>query len=109
MQRADLKAAEAQVKAAERALAAARAERLPSASASADYGDIGTAFRAASHLYGLGHAECADLEWRPHGGRYSAGRKPPWRNAGQNSRTLEARLKAKCETPIGTSKQPPVK
>lgn len=41
-QRADLKAAETQVRAAERALAAARAERLPSASASLDYGDIGT-------------------------------------------------------------------
>jgi outer membrane protein TolC len=40
-QRSDLKAAEAQVAAAERALAAARAERLPSASASADYGAIG--------------------------------------------------------------------
>jgi outer membrane protein TolC len=40
-QRADLKAAEAQVRAAERALAAARAERFPSASASADYGEIG--------------------------------------------------------------------
>ncbi len=40
-ERADLKAAEAQVSAAERALAAARAERLPSASANADYGEIG--------------------------------------------------------------------
>jgi outer membrane protein TolC len=40
-ERADLKAAETQVRAAERALAAARAERLPSASASADYGEIG--------------------------------------------------------------------
>jgi outer membrane protein TolC len=40
-QRADLKAAESQVRAAERALAAARAERYPSASASADYGAIG--------------------------------------------------------------------
>jgi outer membrane protein TolC len=40
-QRSDLKAAEAQVAAAERALAAARAERLPSASASADYGANG--------------------------------------------------------------------
>lgn len=40
-QRSDLKAAEAQVRAAERALAAARAERYPSASASADYGEIG--------------------------------------------------------------------
>jgi outer membrane protein TolC len=39
--RADLRAAEAQVRAAERALAAARAERYPSASASADYGEIG--------------------------------------------------------------------
>lgn len=40
--RADLKAAIAQVRAAERALSAARAERLPSASVSADYGVIGT-------------------------------------------------------------------
>jgi outer membrane protein TolC len=41
-QRSDLKAAEAQVRAAERARAAARAERLPSLSVSADYGVIGT-------------------------------------------------------------------
>ncbi len=40
-QRSDLQAAEAQVAAAERTLAAARAERYPSASASADYGEIG--------------------------------------------------------------------
>jgi outer membrane protein TolC len=39
--RADLKAAEAQLRAAERARAAARAERLPSAAFSADYGAIG--------------------------------------------------------------------
>jgi outer membrane protein TolC len=41
MQRPDIKAAEAQIRAAERALAAARAERLPSLSVSADYGVIG--------------------------------------------------------------------
>jgi outer membrane protein TolC len=40
-QRADLKAAEVEVRAAEHALNAARAERYPSLSASADYGDIG--------------------------------------------------------------------
>lgn len=40
-QRPDVQAAKAQVRAAERALAAARAERYPSASVSADYGDIG--------------------------------------------------------------------
>jgi outer membrane protein TolC len=40
-QRADLRAAEAQVRAAERNRAAARAERLPSLSMSADYGAIG--------------------------------------------------------------------
>lgn len=40
-QRDDLKAAEAQVKASDHALAAARAERYPSLSTSADYGDIG--------------------------------------------------------------------
>jgi outer membrane protein TolC len=41
-QRADLKAAEAQVRSAERALTAARDERYPSLSLSADYGVIGT-------------------------------------------------------------------
>jgi outer membrane protein TolC len=41
-QRSDLKAAEAQVRAAERSRSAARAERLPSLSLSADYGAIGT-------------------------------------------------------------------
>jgi outer membrane protein TolC len=41
-QRSDLKAAEAQVRAAERARAAARGERLPSLSLNADYGVIGT-------------------------------------------------------------------
>jgi outer membrane protein TolC len=40
--RADVKAAEAQLRAAERARAAARAERLPALSVSADYGVIGT-------------------------------------------------------------------
>ena len=41
-QRSDLKAAQAQVEAAERAQAAARAERLPSLAVRADYGVIGT-------------------------------------------------------------------
>jgi outer membrane protein TolC len=41
-QRSDLKAAAAQVAAAERALAAARAERYPSGSLNADYGGIGS-------------------------------------------------------------------
>src|SRR5262249_20640294 len=40
-QRADLRAAEAQIRAAERNRAAARAERLPSLFVSADYGAIG--------------------------------------------------------------------
>ncbi len=40
-QRSDLKAAEAQVNAAEHSLGAARAERYPTATASADYGEIG--------------------------------------------------------------------
>jgi outer membrane protein TolC len=42
MVRPDIKAAEAQIRAAERTMAAARAERLPSLSVSADYGVIGT-------------------------------------------------------------------
>ena len=41
-QRSDLKAAEAQIRAAERAKSAARAERLPTFSVTADYGVIGT-------------------------------------------------------------------
>jgi outer membrane protein TolC len=41
-QRSDLKAAQAQVRAAERALAAAKDERLPSLGVSADYGAIGS-------------------------------------------------------------------
>jgi outer membrane protein TolC len=56
-QRADLKAADAQVRAAERAHAAARAERYPSLGVSADYGGIGvnpnqleTTYTAAASL-----------------------------------------------------------
>jgi outer membrane protein TolC len=41
-QRADLKAAEAQVRAAERVVSAARDERVPSLAVNADYGEIGT-------------------------------------------------------------------
>ncbi len=41
-QRSDLKASETQIRAAERAVAAARAERLPSLAVNGDYGAIGT-------------------------------------------------------------------
>ena len=82
-QRSDLKAAETQVRAAERALAAARAERYPSASASADYGDHRHAFLAAPHLYGLGHAERAHLERRAHSSRHSTGAGRPFATAGR--------------------------
>ena len=49
--RADLQAAEAQLKAAERTRAAARSERLPSLSASADFGEIGTHFNQGADTY----------------------------------------------------------
>jgi outer membrane protein TolC len=49
--RADLKAAAAQVRAAERALAAAHAERLPSVSLDADYGAIGDTLPDARGTY----------------------------------------------------------
>jgi len=49
--RADLQAAEAQLKAAERTRAAARSERLPSLSASADFGEIGTHFNQGRDTY----------------------------------------------------------
>jgi outer membrane protein TolC len=42
MQRPDIKAAEAQIRAAERTVSAAKAERLPSLALSGDYGVIGT-------------------------------------------------------------------
>jgi outer membrane protein TolC len=49
--RADLKAAEAQIRAAERARAAARSERLPSLAVSADLGEIGPRFSEGEHTY----------------------------------------------------------
>jgi outer membrane protein TolC len=49
--RADLQAADAQVQAAERGLAAARAERLPSLSLNADYGEIGPSPSQAQSTY----------------------------------------------------------
>jgi outer membrane protein TolC len=51
--RSDLEAAGAQVRAAERALAAVRAERLPSVSVNADYGGIGTTPFEARPSYSL--------------------------------------------------------
>jgi len=49
--RSDLKAAEAQIRAAERARTAARAERLPSLGVSADVGAIGPRFSQTEHTY----------------------------------------------------------
>src|SRR5262249_14539656 len=49
--RSDLKAAQAQVAAAERALSAARSERLPSLAVSADYGTIGPSFGDAQPTF----------------------------------------------------------
>lgn len=49
--RADLKAAEAQTRAAERSRTAARAERLPSLALSADLGAIGPRFSQIEHTY----------------------------------------------------------
>ena len=51
--RMDLKAAEAHLRAAERARAAAHAERLPSVSVSADYGAIGGSFPDARGTYAI--------------------------------------------------------
>jgi outer membrane protein TolC len=52
-QRSDLKAAQAQVRAAERALAAAKDERLPSLGVSADYGAIGSTLPQAHGTFTL--------------------------------------------------------
>lgn len=51
--RADLKAADAQLRAAELALAAARAEHLPTVGISADYGAIGSSPSTAEPTYGV--------------------------------------------------------
>jgi outer membrane protein TolC len=51
--RADLKAAEAQVRAAEGARSAARAERLPTATVSADYGAIGASLPDARGTFSI--------------------------------------------------------
>ena len=50
-QRADLKAAEAQVSAAQHTVTAARDERLPSVSVSANYGEIGTSPRSRTERF----------------------------------------------------------
>jgi outer membrane protein TolC len=52
-QRSDLKAAQAQVRAAERALAAAKDERLPSLALSADYGAIGSTLPQAHGTFSV--------------------------------------------------------
>src|SRR5262249_9417867 len=52
-QRADLKAAAAQVEAAERALSAARAERLPSVTVNADAGALGPTPASAQLTYAV--------------------------------------------------------
>jgi outer membrane protein TolC len=49
--RADLKAADAQLRAAERSRAAAKSERLPTLAVSADIGEIGPRFSQAEHTY----------------------------------------------------------
>jgi len=51
--RADLKAADAQLRAAELALAAARAEHLPTVGVTADYGTIGSSPSTSERTYGV--------------------------------------------------------
>ena len=74
MQRPDIKAAEAQIRAAERTLAAARAERLPSLSLNADYGVIGTNPAQSHGTFSVaGTLRIPHLAGRPHGRRYRTG------------------------------------
>ncbi len=76
--RADLKAADAQVRAAARARSAAGAERLPSLAVNGDYGSDWHESRAVAwHLYGCGDASFSDLARRAHGRRHRAGRCRP--------------------------------
>ncbi len=53
LHRADVKSAEAQVRAAERAVAAARAERLPTVSVSGDYGTLGASLAAGRTTFSV--------------------------------------------------------
>ena len=69
--RSDIKAAEAQVRAAQRALTAARDERLPSLSVNGNYGSIGTNPAQASATFSRRrHAQYSHLAGRPHRRRY---------------------------------------
>ncbi len=75
-QRSDLKAAEGQVRAAELTRSAARAERLPSISVSANYGAIGpNAGAIKGHLYPGWNGSRAHLAGRPHGGGHHPSRR----------------------------------
>jgi outer membrane protein TolC len=69
-----LKAAEAQIRAAEHTLAAARDERLPSLSVNGDYGAIGENPRIPTERSLPPSLSISDLAGRPHGRRYQTGK-----------------------------------
>ena len=84
--RADIKAAQAQVRAAERAVAAAHAERLPSLSVSGNYGAIGTNPSQASATFSAAATLSVPI-WQ--GGRTEGDIKPAQASLGQRQAELE--------------------
>ncbi len=71
--RSDLKAADAQMRAAEKSKAAARSERLPSLAVSADYGAIGVNPSQSHGTFTVVGLEISHLDQRKDRGRHRAG------------------------------------
>ena len=109
MQRPDIKAAEAQIRAAERSLAAARAERLPSLSVNADYGVIG-ANPAQSHGTFSAAGTLRIPIWQ--GGRTEGDIEQAQAALAQRRAEMEdlrSRWRARCATRFSTCRPPPAR
>jgi outer membrane protein TolC len=104
--REDLKAADSQVRAAQLALSAARAERLPSLALNADYGVIGINPSQSHGTFSAGATLTVPI-W--HGGRTEGdiqqGMRPLF-SASRNWRTPARRSKAMCAARGSTSRRP---
>ena len=108
-QRPDIKAADAQIRAAERALSAARAERLPSLSVNADYGVIGTNPAQSHGTFSVaGTLQRPHLAGRPHRRRYRAGERRAGAAPGRTRRSEEpgGERSAQCVSRFAGRHQP---
>ena len=96
--RADIKAAEAQIHAAEHALAAARDERLPALSVSGNYGAIGTNPSQIQTTYFGDGPSMFQFGWEVARGAISRRRRLSWPSGKPNSKMPGARWKVMCGT-----------